>query len=998
MNMRRYLWAVSTALGVLILAKGVVPVFTSPGFSYGQVFQHVFRLQTTDTIGWTVKCSSEKSTAPESACDKAMPNITGEWVSDHQKVGASIEVQFPVEVELAGVHLFDRGDAKETIQDGHFEFFNGTRYPDVGGIAVLANPAFPNAIATFPAPVRTVGFKFIVDSVSSTTTAAGLAEIAPVFTTLADAKSRPRRIVGTFGTSTNDVDGVLPLVRVSSSMEQPVVKNLSDAAGESGTFSIASQSLSCHWGGQERPDGTAVLPNGDHRFLCRNGIWWVHGGSASGYGGVQTGDLAQCPSGEFCFTIVPVCTISSPWYLSASTKLWEALRLGPNDPSCSISPPIHLQVSVPSSRPLAQQFTSGMNNTVWMQYKLTAPDEDVVIRSIPIAFAFEHILVPNDASLVPTLPISHIRLYASADASMVNKIQIGPTGGVALGVGGKALMKFDQHPFTVTKAQPVYVTIEADIAQINLAHIASLGFGDSNGSAQEWVLLGSDPSDGSYGIQAESVSKKQVIDPTTITSTGETSGTIASSADHQLYGSAIEVKESVTPPLPTFAGGIVDEPVFQFSLQSRSGGVGIKRMEFVGSGTCNGNMGDRGNAKLFDVTGTGATLIAQWNNQPISDLVYSTYDHVSVSIPSGKIKVFQLQVTTNCSGGQTLQYAIGGAHSYTGTRATISGIQWFAPAWGASKSIDSPTTRGLPLVGSVLTAQRADAPPDRSTDTSGLVEVAPGNVLLCTTPEADRLSYPFEVIRLAMLPDNPPPVGAASNMLVRLKNRFDIAQLYTITVDWGDGNTDVYTASRALKGQSLIEVPIAHTYTQTRVTGFPIRVRVHSGDRAIASALWDCSVVPTTPMIDTVIPPSDTPPLIHETPPTIDDRNHPIDPVPPTVVNAGLSLRAGNHESFGMIFGGTQEIGSFTLAMSGENRSSNSLRIWSAGEGERYTTINQSNYTVAVTATGISVAFTTPVKAQYLKIQVVVAPQNTHGVTIANPATALEVYSPYGMQ
>ncbi len=195
---------------LLVVAKVVIPNWTLPGQSHGVI--------SNDLLEWTVKCSSQKSDPKNKYhCTNALPNRSGEWVSDGQTNGAFIEVQFPKEVELRSIRLYDRGDALQSIQDGHLDFFDGTRYPAIDrngankGIAVVATQGFPNAVIVLPESKRTLGFRFVIDAVSDTTTEVGLAEIAPQFVVPIDARSRPRRLVGTLGVAYHDVEGVLPL-------------------------------------------------------------------------------------------------------------------------------------------------------------------------------------------------------------------------------------------------------------------------------------------------------------------------------------------------------------------------------------------------------------------------------------------------------------------------------------------------------------------------------------------------------------------------------------------------------------------------------------------------------------------------------------------------------------------------------------------------------------------------------------------------------------------
>lgn len=1039
MTMRRYVWAVSVALGVLVVAKGVVPVLNAPGFSSATVLQGLFRSQNSDTLQWSLKCSSESSTVAETGCDKAMPNVTGEWVSDGQKAGASIEVQFPIEVELTGVHIFDRGDARETIQDGHIEFFDGTRYPVVGGIAVLANPTFPNAVVTFPTPLKTVGFRFVVDSVSSSTTSVGLAEIAPVFEIAKDARIRPRRLVGKVGTSVNDVDGVLPLIPLNASSQTSLINNNSSESiiavdEDNGSFSIAAV--------EKRPSDLLMPPSPgpmlrfdlSNDFYQGSSPWYPFasfhvtealfyiedsfGNRISLGPATDITNINQGPGNDgwtpVSFDVGSVVKQTgtyrvywrwnkgwdsshvknlrieyngqSYWDRDRGTELKDAFDgLGDaadggqyvdhyvvvDSPTILPPPPAvpaRLEVTIPASSPAAQQFTAGMKNTVWAQYKFTAVDGDIAIQSIPIALAINQKI----ASVAGSSQLGYIRLYASSDASMANKIQIGAPQGVRLGSTGNATVQFDKYPFTLTRGQSIFVTIETDIVGTIISpQIASLGVADGMGGASLWATVGGEPTIGWYSIVAEATETKKRIDQKTINSTSSIGGTIAAGADHQLVGASVQVRESSTPALPAFAGGIIDEPVFQFALESQAGTIGIKRIEFIGSGTCNGDMQDRGNAKLFDITKSPDKLIAQWTNQPLNDLVYSTFDHEPIAVAVNNTRSFQLRVTTNCANGQALQYAIGGTHAFSGARATVSGIQWFIPSLGASQAIDSPMTRGVPLSGALLSARGSDPLVD---DT--LTEVPTANILMCLQTEEDRSSYPFQIMRVALLPQNPPGVGEEFMLNIRLKNRFDVAQLYTITVNWGDGFTDVYNAPRVLKGQALQETVLTHTYARTTSAGFPIQVRVHNNDRVASSSLLSCTVVPTGG----------------------DPFNPPPPPPPPTdnPRSSTLIIMPGVHTSVGVIFDGLQEIGLMTLAMTGENLASNTIKIWSAGSDQRYTTVLSEKYTTTITATGLSVKLKNPLSAQYVKIQVVVDNANTNGVAISNPINDIEIYSPYG--
>lgn len=93
-----------------------------------------------------------------------------EWVTSGGAAGSWIALTFPSPTRLDGVTLFDRPNADDQITAATLEFSDGSSVP----VSTLPNNG---SGFTIRFPVRTVtSVRLVINSVSATTTAVGLAE------------------------------------------------------------------------------------------------------------------------------------------------------------------------------------------------------------------------------------------------------------------------------------------------------------------------------------------------------------------------------------------------------------------------------------------------------------------------------------------------------------------------------------------------------------------------------------------------------------------------------------------------------------------------------------------------------------------------------------------------------------------------------------------------------------------------------------------------------
>ena len=128
------------------------------------------------TTGTTSSASSQMSASqsPDKGRDGyawgTPMDAAKEWVSNGQKAGAWIQYTFSQPTTVGMVNLFDRPLTAEHVTSGVLEFSDGSTVP----VGALRNNG---AALTVPFPARTVtSVRFVVSGVSTSTTAAGLAE------------------------------------------------------------------------------------------------------------------------------------------------------------------------------------------------------------------------------------------------------------------------------------------------------------------------------------------------------------------------------------------------------------------------------------------------------------------------------------------------------------------------------------------------------------------------------------------------------------------------------------------------------------------------------------------------------------------------------------------------------------------------------------------------------------------------------------------------------
>ncbi|MBI5135600.1 hypothetical protein HZA86_05210 [Candidatus Uhrbacteria bacterium] len=847
MNKHHYHIASMATLGVLAMAAMVViPNWVRPGQSFGNTSE--------SALDWTVVCSTTKPDASNRYhCTNALPNASGEWVSDGQGSGAFIEVQFPKEVILESIRLFDRGSALQSITDGHFEFFDGSRLPaprpdgSIAGIASLADPGFPNATVMLAEPKRTLGFRFVIDAVSGTTTDVGLAEIAPRFTVPADARVRPRRLVGTVGVAYHDVNGVLPLgpVRSSTSTE-----------------------------------------------------------------GVQ---------------------------IQAQESV-----VGPTDPPSSEAAEARLEVSLSRELPLKYIFSSGERSTQWIQYRLTARGADVVVSAIPVVLTAQS----QSRNNAVVAPLSSIHVFADTDPTMRHQIALGSDRGVALDARGKARIDFSEEPLRIPNNSSVYVVLSGDLNRI--------------GSDIILARLGIEP-----GIAARNAVTLEAV---SVAITNPISATEAESTvgAHMIIPSLLLV-EQPEDPIAGFTGGRIDEAVFRFGLRSETTDIRVKTIEFVGTGSCNNGMNKPGRARLVEITDPQINEVAVWENVMPNNLIYSTYRNTPIRLGAGQAKIFELRMDTQCDRAQQLQFHIGGADSFPGAHATVSGIQWFMPFMSAAMAVDLPSIPGLPFHGPVLVA--GGAVPSKE-DAALTVD----SLLSCNAASTDRPSYPLTIEAIGLLPNRYPAAGGPSTMVFAVKNRSDVGQTPDISIDWGDGKRVQVPSNTAIFGSAQANLRIDHTFAPAPTPdGWPVQVELRSSSGDILSAAQSCPVIVT---------PGQEPSSM-----SVADESTP----------SRVIIAPDDSTSVGMQLNQLQTIQSLTLALEGVGASTSSVAIFVAGADGVYRPVAGGDVMQSWQQSVFHAQFPRSIAAQSIKVRITRSASSAGDVVmITSLSNALSVYAPAG--
>lgn len=134
--------------------------------------------------------SSEKYNTDKSidqSCEKAVDGIAdgyaiglaenhtrfphAEWVTDSEGVGAWLNLDFSSDKVISKIVLYDRPNTNDQITSAHLEFDDGTRV----NVGQLPNDGRPMEVLLNN--VTSGSVKLVIDGVSSTTEAIGLAEI-----------------------------------------------------------------------------------------------------------------------------------------------------------------------------------------------------------------------------------------------------------------------------------------------------------------------------------------------------------------------------------------------------------------------------------------------------------------------------------------------------------------------------------------------------------------------------------------------------------------------------------------------------------------------------------------------------------------------------------------------------------------------------------------------------------------------------------------------------
>ncbi len=383
-----------------------------------------------------------------------------------------------------------------------------------------------------------------------------------------------------------------------------------------------------------------------------------------------------------------------------------------------------LKVEMSASRPNQAQLVAGSTGNTFVQYKLSAFNESVNLRRIPIAVMRAATETGAQAAVNAGTISSLAKVFAYiSDSGSSTQTMIGDTSGYTIDSSGVALINMDSAPLTLTKDKEKFLTFKANFnpkADVASGSIIVVGIGDATSTGTTWGTNGAAAA-GSYNIVAVGVDSGSTILATTITSTGAAGGNVQASFNMPVYDGVLTITKKANSP--TNPSGTTADLLY-FDLTGSGDEITINDLEFVYSPACT-------------VTGTGAVTLVDYNS---SSTVFATWTAGTawmgltsgsrsfkigasgdasnsttrsaggvttgrVLSASGETKSFRLiGDVSGCTpaAGSTLNISINaGEGTHTGaanTAALTSGVRWSdVELTAASTVVDSLLTKNLPI-------------------------------------------------------------------------------------------------------------------------------------------------------------------------------------------------------------------------------------------------------------------------------------------------------------
>lgn len=348
---------------------------------------------------------------------------------------------------------------------------------------------------------------------------------------------------------------------------------------------------------------------------------------------VRSDILAAAVNGAGVTHTVDVSAVTATgWTTSTAITMTDGTQITGAGQAQTIRASGTLKVELAADTANAGPIVAGSKGVALGKYKLTAADEDIDIKELPIFLA-------DGTTGAGTLGnVDKVKLYVAGKA-------IGDTAGYTLNSDATKNVVLPSGTFRVTKDVPTYLELKADFnakEQTTSGTQARAGIGDSDGNASTWGTTRAGAA-GSYNIVANGKDSGVTITATTINSTAAAGGLVAGGDVFGVFDGVLSIGLDASSPSGVHTAGTGKE-TFRFWLTATGDEIEVYDLEFISSGSATGGDGSG------QISGTGTSFLYNTDRS----VTYADWATADVTQPldagTNGIHVSSGESTTNDAG------------------------------------------------------------------------------------------------------------------------------------------------------------------------------------------------------------------------------------------------------------------------------------------------------------------------------------------------------------